>query len=82
MGRGLQRLSSLFTAFIPTGQSINPITKTNWEGIGVEPDVKVPVERALVEAHLLALRKLLERERDPIWQENLRRSMAEVAAGK
>ncbi len=82
MGRGLQRLSSLFTAFIPTGQSINPITKTNWEGIGVEPDVKVPLERALVEAHLLALRKLLERERDPIWQENFRRSMAEVAAGK
>ena len=24
MGRGLQRLSPLFTAFIPTGQSLNP----------------------------------------------------------
>jgi hypothetical protein len=79
MGRGLQRLSPLFTAFIPVGESINPITKTNWENVGVEPDVKVPVERALLEAHLAALRKLLERERDPSWQENLRRSVTELA---
>ena len=82
MGRGLQRLSPLFTAFIPTGESINPITKTNWENVGVEPDVKVPAEKALLEAHLLALRKLLERERDPSWQANLRRSITELAIGK
>jgi hypothetical protein len=82
MGRGLQRLSPLFTAFIPTGESMNPITKRNWESVGVEPDIKVPVERALVEAHLLALRKLLEHERDPRWQENLRRSINELANGK
>lgn len=82
MGRGLQRLSPLFTAFIPTGESINPITKTNWENVGVEPDVKVKAERALLEAHLLALRRLLERERDPGWQENLRRNLTELANGK
>jgi len=82
MGGGLQRLSPLFTAFIPTGESINPITKANWENVGVEPDVKVSVEKALVEAHLLALRRLLERERDPSWQENLRRSITELANGK
>ena len=82
MGRGLQRLSPLFTAFIPTGESINPITKTNWENVGVEPDIKVPFEKALPEAHLAALRKLLERERDPIWQGNLRRSITELANRK
>lgn len=82
MGRGLRRLSRLFTACIPTGESINPITKTNWENVGVEPDVKVPAEKALLEAHLLALRKRLERERDPSWRENLRRSITELAIGK
>jgi retinol-binding protein 3 len=82
MGRGLQRLSPLFTAFIPVGQSLNPVTKTNWENVGVEPEIKVPEERALIEAHLVALRKLVEREGDPRWQSDLRRAMAEVAAGK
>ena len=82
MGRGLQRLSPLFTAFIPVGQSLNPVTKTNWENAGVEPEVKVPAETALIEAHLAALRRLAEREGDPGWQSDLRRAMADVAAGK
>ena len=71
-----------FTAFIPVGQSLNPVTKTNWENSGVEPEVKVPAERALIEAHLAALRRLAEREGDPGWQSDLRRAMADVAAGK
>lgn len=79
MGRGLQRLSGLFTAFIPSGESINPITKSNWEAVGVQPSVKVPVEKALLEAHLIALRRLLERERDPAWQENLRRAIIKLS---
>jgi C-terminal processing protease CtpA/Prc len=29
---------------------MNPITKTNWEGTGVEPDIKVPAADALDEA--------------------------------
>ena len=62
MGRGLQRLSPLFTAFIPVGQSLNPVTKANWENSGVEPEIKVPAEKALNEAHLAALRRLAERE--------------------
>ena len=77
-GRGIQRLTPLFTAFIPTGRSMNPITKSNWEGVGVEPDVNVPADQALTEAHVLALRRLLERERDPSWQSNLRQTIDDL----
>ena len=80
MGRGLQRLSPLFTAFIPTGQSVNPITKTNWENTGVTPDVSVPAARALVEAHLAALRRLLQREQDGTWRATLQRALETVTA--
>ena len=42
------------TLFVPTGRAINPITKTNWEGTGVKPDVAVPADSALAVAHRLA----------------------------
>jgi hypothetical protein len=33
------------------------VTGTNWEGVGVEPDVKVPADNALKVAHVIALEK-------------------------
>lgn len=42
-----QRLDDHFTIGVPFARAINPITKTNWEGKGVEPDVKVPADQAL-----------------------------------
>lgn len=51
-------LNAYFSAFIPSGRAINPISKTNWEGRGVTPDIAVPVEQALAVAHKLALSKL------------------------
>jgi hypothetical protein len=50
-----------FVVFIPSGRAINPITKTNWEGIGVKPDVEVAADKALETAHQLAIKKLLEK---------------------
>lgn len=46
---------------IPTARSVNPLTGTNWEGIGVEPDIAVPQEEALRVAHAAALRAILAR---------------------
>lgn len=45
---------------IPFGRAINPISGTNWEGVGVEPDIKVPADQALDVAHMEALKKELE----------------------
>jgi hypothetical protein len=42
-------------------RAINPITKTNWEGVGVEPDVKVPAADALTIAQTLAAKELADR---------------------
>ena len=39
-------------------RAVNPITKTNWEGTGVEPDVKVDAADALQKAEELAAAKL------------------------
>lgn len=41
------RLGDHFTISVPWGNSINPITGTNWEGVGVVPDVKVSADEAL-----------------------------------
>ena len=43
---GLTDLGSNFFAVIPTGRAENPITRTNWEGVGVLPDVKAVPEAA------------------------------------
>ncbi|HEX8638202.1 MAG TPA: S41 family peptidase [Pyrinomonadaceae bacterium] len=61
---GFVRLNDNFGAFVPTGRAINPITKTNWEGTGVEPDVKVDKELALKTAYSLALNKSLEKAKE------------------
>lgn len=55
-----QRLNEHFSVSIPKGCAINPITKTNWEGTGVEPDINVPEELALKTAYIMALTKSLE----------------------
>lgn len=54
----IYRLADHVRTFIPSGYAINPSTKTNWEGIGVDPDVAVDQARALDTAQMLALKRL------------------------
>jgi hypothetical protein len=44
---GTGPLAAGLTMFIPGGRARNPITGTNWEGVGVVPDVAVSSENAL-----------------------------------
>lgn len=52
---GTRRIDDHFFIFVPDARARNPITKTNWEGVGVKPDIAVPRERALVTAYQMAL---------------------------
>jgi len=75
------RLSAHFEMFVPSGRAISPITKTNWEGTGVEPDVKVEEAKALSTAHTMALEKLLESATDPRRREALQDALDSVMGG-
>lgn len=44
-----------FAIFIPVGTPVNPITGTNWEGVGVTPDIRVAQDEALAVAQIRAL---------------------------
>lgn len=59
------QLDPHFSAFIPAGRAINPLTGTNWEGTGVTPDLAIPEEEALAAAHRDALRRVLAGLGDP-----------------
>jgi hypothetical protein len=48
------RLDDQFEMYLSVGSGINPVTKTNWEGIGVIPDILVPASAALDTAIVLA----------------------------
>jgi retinol-binding protein 3 len=52
-----RRINEHFAIGVPSGRPISAVTKTNWEGVGVEPDVTVDADKALTTAHLMALRK-------------------------
>ncbi len=49
---------------IPYGRAINPISGTNWEGVGVAPDVDVDPEQALPVAHMMAMDAIASRTVD------------------
>ncbi|MCX5231259.1 S41 family peptidase [Streptomyces sp. NBC_00233] len=45
---------------VPMGRAVNPVSGTNWEGIGVQPDIPCPAADALDQAHALALARLAD----------------------
>jgi C-terminal processing protease CtpA/Prc len=51
-------VAEYFMIGVPWGRPINPVTKKDWEGTGVEPDVKVAADEALTTAEKLATEKI------------------------
>ncbi len=65
---------------IPMARSISPITQTNWEGTGVEPDVKVEASKALAHAQKQVLQKAMAKATDPMEKAQLQWVQAAVDA--
>lgn len=52
------RIGEHFYAVIPGRRTINPITQTNWEGVGVTPDIAAAPDKSLEVAKDLLQRRL------------------------
>ncbi len=51
---GYFKIDHQFEMYLSIGRGVNPVTNTNWEGIGVVPDIFVPASAALDTAIVLA----------------------------
>lgn len=71
-------LTEHFSMFLPVGKAINPITKTNWEGVGVQPDTLTTSKLALNKAHLAAMNHGIATTTNLLWKEELKRLIVEV----
>ncbi len=58
---GKMPITDRFLVWVPTSRTINPVTKSNWEGHGVKPHIEVTAEHALEQSHMLALKTQLEK---------------------
>jgi C-terminal processing protease CtpA/Prc len=73
------RLDDHYLAFIPSLQARNPYTLKNWEGTGVEPDVKVDGD-AQHSAYEMALKDLLAKSSDAAQKQRLEMALKEIAS--
>jgi hypothetical protein len=58
------RINRNFGIGVPFARAINPITKTNWEGTGVLPDIAASAAQALTLAQIDALKQILPKTTD------------------
>ncbi len=67
---------------IPTARAINPITHTNWEHVGVKPDVEVAAADAQKTAYVTILRAQVDKTEDPEDKEQLSKLIALAEKGE
>ena len=67
---------------IPSARTTNFVTKTNWEHVGVKPDIAVPAAQALQTAHVAILRKLAASAKDDGQRAKLKRALEMAETGE
>jgi hypothetical protein len=73
-----RRLTDNFAVIVPNGRSLSPITHTNWEGVGVLPDISIDPKRALEKAQSLFLTEKLAAEKDEGQRKRIQERLAEL----
>jgi len=70
------RVNDAFDVSMPAGRARSRFTKTDFEQVGVQPDVKTPADLALKTAYLEALTTMLARTSEPRARSELERAIA------
>ena len=69
------KVSDRFMIELPFARAISPITQTNWEGIGVEPDIAKPADQALDVAYRMAIEKIISTTNNARQKEQLQKML-------
>lgn len=77
---GVARLSEHFAMFVPSGRSMNPVTKLDWEGVGVAPDVSTSADDAMKTAQTAILKKIADAEKNPQRRERINARIAKIGS--
>jgi len=79
---GPQMLVDGFVAGVPAGRAINPVTKANWEHVGVRPDVPTAPADAFHVAYKALLEKALGATKDGRQREQLEKALSLLQSGQ
>lgn len=79
---GPEMLVDGFVAGVPTGRAINPVTKTNWEHVGVKPDVSAAPADAFNVAYKALLEKGLSATEDGEQRKKLEKVLSLLQNGR
>lgn len=72
-------LPEQFAIFVPNGRAWSPVTKTNWEGTGIAPDVATAAGEALSRAYVLALQSIKPAVKDAPAVHEIDEALADTA---
>lgn len=75
---GEHRLTDHFGSLVPQARSISPITNTDWEGVGVTPDIEMNPDKALRHAKMLILQEMLSLETNQAKRDHIQKSLDEL----
>ncbi|MEB8329506.1 S41 family peptidase [Flavobacteriaceae bacterium KMM 6897] len=72
------RLNDHFHVSMPYEKAVNPVTGTNWEQIGVAPDIEIDASKALQFTNLTLLRNILATSADSIKNKTIRKAIDDI----
>lgn len=79
---GPVQLAHGFVSFIPSGRAINPITNTNWEHVGVKPEIATTSDEAMSAAYRMAIEARLAAAEDANAKQMLEALLERLSKGE